>query len=35
MATDTRGQTRVSFHGKAGLFFPEQKATILREELWA
>jgi predicted DNA-binding transcriptional regulator AlpA len=35
MTTDTRGQTCMSFYGKAGRLFPEQKAIILPEEFWA
>jgi predicted DNA-binding transcriptional regulator AlpA len=35
MTTDTRGQTCMFFYGKAGRFFPEQKAIILPEEFWA
>jgi hypothetical protein len=35
MTTNTRGQTCMSFYGKAGRLFPEQKAIILPEEFWA
>jgi hypothetical protein len=33
--SDTRAQICMFFYGKAGRFFPEQRAIILAEELWA